>query len=184
MGNLLQEEESDAHLHDQEQEEEGGEGLIQIYGVILVERRVIFPGTVLKFGDKGEETEVEIAEGEEQGLVPEVGQGQEEADPGQEEGIGQVPGLGAAEETGTERENPGQGHQNVIKGKSPPPNLHEEVEIAQMIETTRRVLTRRALQEQTRRKFWMRSGPRSPALGPGVPQGQRGQHVLEAGVPL
>lgn len=57
FADLFQEGESDVLLHDQEQEEEEGEALIQIYVVTLVERKAIFPETVLKFGDSDEEIE-------------------------------------------------------------------------------------------------------------------------------
>ena len=54
----FQEAELDALLPDQEPGEGDVEGLIQIYAVIPVERKAISRETVLKYGDRGDETEV------------------------------------------------------------------------------------------------------------------------------
>lgn len=45
-------------MPDQEPGEGDVEGLIQIYAVIPVERKAISRETVLKYGDRGDETEV------------------------------------------------------------------------------------------------------------------------------
>jgi hypothetical protein len=54
---LSQGEESDVLLQGQGQEEGGGGDSTQIYAVTPVERKAIFPETVLKFGDNDEEIE-------------------------------------------------------------------------------------------------------------------------------